>query len=177
MTKIKVIARVRPFLPHEKVDDVISVKEGTLVVKDFRVPGLVTRYPYVLLQEETFFLPWLLAEISSLVTTITALTKPFLRSKWSRFSAACSRVLYGHSACCVALRSFHPLEDCVRVLLWRQLIGKDYDHVRKQYGPGHCPSGGPGEHPLRSSPSSTLMAPRAFLVPKPPTLTWTSKSV
>jgi len=46
MTKIKVIARVRPFLPHEKVDDVVSVEEGALVVRDFRVPGLVTRYPY-----------------------------------------------------------------------------------------------------------------------------------
>ena len=48
MTKVKVIARVRPFLPHEKVDDVVSVEEGALVVKDLRTPGLVTTYPFVL---------------------------------------------------------------------------------------------------------------------------------
>lgn len=55
MTKVKVIARVRPFLPHEKEDDVVSVEEGALVVKDLRTPGLVTRYPFVLpLCEEPF---------------------------------------------------------------------------------------------------------------------------
>lgn len=55
MTKIKVIARVRPFLPYEKVDDVVSVEEGALVVKDLRTSGLVTRYPFVvLLREEPF---------------------------------------------------------------------------------------------------------------------------
>jgi len=58
MTKIKVIARVRPFLPHEKVDDVVSMEEGALVVNDLRIPGLVTRYPFVLLmRDETFSLP------------------------------------------------------------------------------------------------------------------------
>jgi len=49
MTKIKVIARIRPFLLHEKVDDVISVEKGAVLVKGLRVPGLVTRYPFVLL--------------------------------------------------------------------------------------------------------------------------------
>ena len=49
MTKIKVIARIRPFLPHEKVDDVISVERGAVLVKDLRVPGHVKRYRFVLL--------------------------------------------------------------------------------------------------------------------------------
>ena len=44
--------------------------------------------------------------------------------------------------------SFHLLEDCICILLWRQLVRKDYHHVRKQHGPRYYPSGGPGEYPL-----------------------------
>ena len=108
MTKIKVIARVRPFLPHEKVDDVVSVEEGALAVKDLRTSGLVTRYPFViLLPEGTLSLLRLLAEISLLVMTIIARTKPSLRSKSSRFSSPCSRVLYGQLL--IAFHSAHSI--------------------------------------------------------------------
>ena len=176
MTKIKVIARVRPFLPHENVDDVVSVKEGTLVVKDSRV-GSVTSYPYVLLREG-----------------ILLLTPTSGRGFAASYDQDCShRALFEEQVdpllSCVfkgfvrplsllrCVRLISPLEDCVRVLLWRQLVGKDHDYVRKQCGPGHCPSGGPGEHPLRSSLCSMLMSPRTSLIPKLPTLTWMSKSV
>ena len=46
VTKITVIGRIRPFLLHEKVDDVILVEKGAVLVKDLPVPRLVTRYPF-----------------------------------------------------------------------------------------------------------------------------------
>ena len=157
MTKVKVIARVRPFPPHEKVDDVLSVEEGALVVKDLRTPGLVTKYPFVLPLPEG----------------------PFLTPTSGRDFAACYDHTYSHQALFeeqvepllgsvfkgvvrplahhIPFGSFHPLEDCIRVLLWRQLVGKDYNHARKQCGPGDHPSGGPGEQPALCSHRSTLM--------------------
>jgi hypothetical protein len=120
MTKVRVVARIRPFLPLEKVDDVISMEEATLLVKDLRFPGVVTKYPFVvLLQREPFSSPRFLTETSPLVMITPARIRPSLRSKSSPFLALCSRVLYDHSARLIPMDSFHLLEDCIRLLLWR----------------------------------------------------------
>jgi len=147
MTKIKVIARVRPFLQHENVDHVVSVEEGVLVVKDLRTPGLVTRYPFVPAPAARGNPPYsdFVRDFAACYDHDCSHQALFEEEVEPLLDSVFKGVVRPLTHCVAFGCSSHPSEDCIRVLLWRQLVGKDYNHVRGQFRPRHYPSGGPGE--------------------------------